>query len=214
MEYLEHGDLQRYLERPLAEAETRDIAFQVLEGLKHMHDNRFIHRDLKPGVGSPPAPKQSPRCSQLQNIMVVQRGPDWWVKIADFGISKRRHDLTTRQTARQGTLGFAAPEAIGVSSDGGDGPYSTAADLWSLGAVIFQALTNQSAFQNFAELAEYCFGTRKFPVNTLQTFTVSDLGQDFVTSLMLLKPKERPLADRALQHPWREATLSTTCISM
>jgi len=50
MEYLERGDLQRYLSRPLPEAEAREISCQVLEGLKHMHDNRFIHRDLKPGV--------------------------------------------------------------------------------------------------------------------------------------------------------------------
>jgi len=50
MEYLERGDLQRYLTCALPEAEAREISCQVLEGLNHMHDNRFIHRDLKPRV--------------------------------------------------------------------------------------------------------------------------------------------------------------------
>jgi calcium/calmodulin-dependent protein kinase I len=50
MEYIEHGDLQKYLSRPLPESEARQITGQVLEGLHFMHDNGFVHRDLKPGV--------------------------------------------------------------------------------------------------------------------------------------------------------------------
>lgn len=50
MEYFEKGDLQSYLVKPFPEAEVREVSFQVLEGLSYMHDNRFAHRDLKPGV--------------------------------------------------------------------------------------------------------------------------------------------------------------------
>lgn len=50
MEYFENGDLQKYLTQPLPETEAKTIASQVLEGLKFMHDNGFVHRDLKPGV--------------------------------------------------------------------------------------------------------------------------------------------------------------------
>lgn len=53
MEYLENGDLQRYLTRPLPELEARTITLQVLEGLKFMHENGYVHRDLKPGVSVP-----------------------------------------------------------------------------------------------------------------------------------------------------------------
>lgn len=55
MEYYEMGDLQRYLTRPLPEPEARRITFQVLEGLEFMHDNGFVHRDIKPGVRYPSA---------------------------------------------------------------------------------------------------------------------------------------------------------------
>ena len=50
--------------------------------------------------------------------MVVTKGPNWFVKIADFGISRRRHqDVTTLLTLKRGTLGFAAPEALDDESD-------------------------------------------------------------------------------------------------
>ncbi|KAL6412125.1 serine/threonine protein kinase [Ilyonectria robusta] len=48
MEYLQHGDLQKYLNRSFPEAQVKDIASQLVEGLGYMHDNGFTHRDLKP----------------------------------------------------------------------------------------------------------------------------------------------------------------------
>lgn len=53
MEYLDHGDLQRYLTQPLPEVESIQIISQILEGLHLMHENGFAHRDLKPGVSVP-----------------------------------------------------------------------------------------------------------------------------------------------------------------
>lgn len=50
MEYIEHGDLGSCLKMPLPEDEARDITFQVLEGLEHMHKSGYVHRDLKPDV--------------------------------------------------------------------------------------------------------------------------------------------------------------------
>lgn len=52
MEYLPHGDLEQYLSGtpPLLEEAAGDVVYQILEGLSYMHENRFAHRDLKPGV--------------------------------------------------------------------------------------------------------------------------------------------------------------------
>ena len=52
MEYCELGDLQGYLSRtsPLPETQAQEITYQMLEGIRYMHENEFAHRDLKPGV--------------------------------------------------------------------------------------------------------------------------------------------------------------------
>ena len=50
MEYVLHGDLHQYLGSPLPEKEGQNITFQILEGLRFMHDSGFVHRDLKPAV--------------------------------------------------------------------------------------------------------------------------------------------------------------------
>ena len=55
MEYLVDGDLHDHLleNPPLPEEEGQATVFQLIEGLKFMHENRFAHRDLKPAVGAP-----------------------------------------------------------------------------------------------------------------------------------------------------------------
>ena len=53
MEYMQNGDLQNYIKSKgqLSESETAVITIQVIEALQHMHRHKFVHRDLKPGVG-------------------------------------------------------------------------------------------------------------------------------------------------------------------
>ncbi|KAL3302215.1 calcium/calmodulin-dependent protein kinase type 1B [Colletotrichum asianum] len=148
MEYVPHGDLQRYLSSPIAEDEARIITRQLAEGLHHMHMNGFTHRDLKPG-----------------NILVVSRGPDWLVQISDFGISRRlRPDQSTLGTMRRGTLGFIAPEMLGFITDRSH-PY--AVDVWSLGTVIFRMVTEKLFMTDFGLLQKYVASELQFPLEGL-----------------------------------------------
>jgi serine/threonine protein kinase len=52
MEYLPSGDLERFRSDsgPFSELDTSRIAQQLVKGVRHMHENGFTHRDLKPGV--------------------------------------------------------------------------------------------------------------------------------------------------------------------
>ncbi|UPK98418.1 hypothetical protein LCI18_009353 [Fusarium solani-melongenae] len=190
MEYFELGDLQQYIDTPLQEDEGREITDQILEGLAFMHENGFIHRDLKPA-----------------NIMVVDKSPEWFVKIADFGISKRRHHDTSLLTMQRGTLGFAAPEVIGSTSDQS---YTYSADMWSLGAMVYRILTSQMAFDSIGDLFKFVHDDLEFPVGPLELCNISQRGREFVFMLMESRPGSRGSAVSARNHPWLIEPLTPT----
>jgi serine/threonine protein kinase len=138
--------------------------------------------------------------------MVVTPGPDWFIKITDFGISKRRQqDVTTLHTMQRGTFGFAAPEALGLTSDS---TYTFSVDMWSVGAVAYKLLTNNTAFQNLADLFQYINGALEFPIPQLDSHKVSQHAQCFIVALMNAEPKERLSVMSAGKHPWMSTVLS------
>lgn len=148
------------------------------------------------------------RLTQLQNIMVVTKGPNWFVKISDFGISRRRHqNVTTSLTLKRGTLGFAAPEALGIEPDV---TYSFSVDMWSLGAVAYRILTNASAFSYLSDMFRYASGMSEFPEEKLKFHNVSELGRNFIINLMQPVPEDRLSAAQAMLHPWFTTPLPPT----
>jgi serine/threonine protein kinase len=184
MEYLEHGDLLQHLVRPLPEEEARTLGSQVLEGLKFMHDNGFVHRDLKP-----------------QNILVVSPGPAWRVQISDFGISRRLEEGTT-VTMRQGTLGFMAPELQGFIR-AGSSPY--AVDMWSLGALLFFVLTKAIFMKDLHRLRDFsngAFAAADAETRVLRELGVSEQCSEFLRCLLAPSPDDRPSSEAASGNSW------------
>jgi WD40 repeat protein len=135
----------------------------------------------------------------------VCRGPDWWVKIADFGISKRATEGLTALRTITGTPAFTAPEVLGFiqSSDRPEeDAYTNAVDIWSLSVVTFLVLTGETLFKDQRRLGQYVTGSFKFPSHTLSAYQVSEKGCEFVRSLMAPKPEDRPGVKECLQHSW------------
>ncbi|KAF2801483.1 kinase-like protein [Mytilinidion resinicola] len=193
MEYFPFGDLDGYISSPLPELEVQQITFQILEGVAFMHENGFAHRDLKP-----------------TNILIKSRGPDWWVKIGDFGISKRAEEGLTALRTLNGTPGFLAPEMLvqlgllDMDNLAVSDRYTVAVDIWSLGEITFRALTGESPFP-IRRLGPYAKGKTTFPVEVLQSHNVSTDGCDFVKSLMAPLPRDRLTAKDAVAHDWLES---------
>ncbi|OKL64436.1 hypothetical protein UA08_00881 [Talaromyces atroroseus] len=184
MEYLDLGDLHTYLYRnpALPEHDAREVTYQILDGLNLMHENEFCHRDMKPS-----------------NILLKSCPPDdWWVKIADFGISKRTEEGLGLSTTVKGTLGYIAPEVYGFTERGS--PH--AVDIWAVGEIAFQMLTKKSSFKHIGILSKYVINPEIFPSQLLLDAPVTQLGVEFIVSLMNPNPDERVTAAEALQNEW------------
>ncbi|CAE7670596.1 MKK3 [Symbiodinium pilosum] len=114
LEYMDYGSLAD-VKRRVTEVPENLLALilmQILEGLKILHLNNVVHRDVK-----------------LGNILVNSRGS---VKVTDFGISKNLGDSFTVCDTFVGTATHMSPERV----NGKD--YSFAADIWSLGLCVYE----------------------------------------------------------------------------
>ncbi|HWA72667.1 MAG TPA: serine/threonine-protein kinase [Polyangiaceae bacterium] len=130
LEYLEGRDLRTLLESdgPLELERAVDYVLQTCEAMAEAHSLGVIHRDLKP-----------------ENLFLTEQ-PDGseLLKVLDFGISKRLAAEGRSYTLQGQSLGsphYMAPEQMS-SPDKVD----ARADVWSLGVVLFELLTNQVPF--------------------------------------------------------------------
>ncbi|KAK7428013.1 hypothetical protein QQZ08_005444 [Neonectria magnoliae] len=191
MEYLKHGDLQRYLAKPFPEPEARQVVLQVVEALDFMHGSDFVHRDLKPG-----------------NILVFQKGPAWWVKIGDFGISKRVEGSAALTTMEIGTRGYMAPEMLGIYPSGreegaGSGSAITLTiDMWAVGEIAHRKLTHKSAFKIEGDVWSYVKEGTSFPVHELKNIGASTHSIRFIQEAMAAASRNRLTAEEAMKHAW------------
>ncbi|KAK0622561.1 kinase-like domain-containing protein [Immersiella caudata] len=203
MEHLELGDLSRFMRRPFSEGEACHLLSQVVRGVAFMHARNFSHRDLKP-----------------QNILVRQSHPRWVVKIADFGISKRITDTTHLRT-ETGTRHYMAPEIMGIFTiedltvePPKDGAYSLVVDVWSLGVLAFQLLTNSLPFPTVRTLSSYVHLGMANPATILSPFQLSGPCIEFITSTLAPSPRLRPAASELDAHPWLRSGAHDTDIGM
>jgi serine/threonine-protein kinase len=121
MEVLEGSDLHDLMEaRPLRLAEKLEIIMQVCRGLTHAHEKGIVHRDIKPA-----------------NIFVTREGT---AKIMDFGVSRWMRQTQTQAGLVVGTAGYISPEQLRGK------PVDERADIFSLGVVLFEILTNEVLF--------------------------------------------------------------------
>jgi tetratricopeptide (TPR) repeat protein len=136
LEFVEGGTLsQRFAGQPQEPAYAARIVEAIARAIQHSHDNGILHRDLKPG-----------------NVLLSGNGEP---KVTDFGLAKTftpaSPDVSTvtqaggltRTGEVLGTPAYMPPEqASGITSQLGP-----TADVYSLGAILYEALTGRPPFQ-------------------------------------------------------------------
>ena len=137
----------------------------------------------------------------LQNVFVVSTGPRWWVKLGDFGVSKRvKNDSTSMHTSIE--TDYTAPEITGHLNMGDEAScYTSAVDMWSLGCLVHWLLTGELPLSR-RHLMLYCMEKIPFPQESLNAHQSSQLASDFVSKLMQPHPQSRLTASDALKHEW------------
>lgn len=102
-----------------------------------------------------------------------------------------------------GTMGYAAPEALGYY-DEGDGTitYTMSVDIWAVGTIALTLLLGREVFPRQGDLSRYVNGQRSLDFSRAQGDDLSDTCQDFVKKMLAPDPVARPTVISALAHPW------------
>jgi serine/threonine protein kinase len=184
--------------RFMSERKIKKIIFGLLKGLEYIHTKGYIHKDIKP-----------------ENLLII----DNKLKICDFG-------FCAKDEPREyiGTRVYRAPECLLRLTD----IYSSALDIWSVGVILLELLTNKVMFDgdnesvviskivNFFGLEElttwnegYYLLKRKGYIRGLyRDSQLSNLVHnspeafDLLTKLLRLDPLNRLTAREALSHPY------------
>jgi len=126
-------DLKEYLDtlkknnRLIDPELAKSYMFQMMCALCFCHSRRVIHRDLKP-----------------QNLLIDVSGN---IKLADFGLARAFSIPVRVYTHEVVTMWYRAPEILL-----GQKKYSTPVDIWSIGAIFAEMMTNKPLFPGDSEI--------------------------------------------------------------
>ncbi|XWS60303.1 hypothetical protein CRYUN_Cryun07bG0024500 [Craigia yunnanensis] len=213
MEYMEHdfNGLMESMKRPFSTSDVKCLMLQLLQGVKYLHDNWVLHRDLK-----------------TSNLLLNNQGE---LKICDFGMARQYGSPLKPYTTKVVTQWYRAPELLL-----GAKKYSTALDMWSVGCIMAELLAKEPLFKGTSEIDQlskifdtlgtpsekiwtgiselpgakanyskqsYNLLRRKFPAASFRGSSVlSDAGFDLLNRLLTYDPEKRITADDALDHDW------------
>lgn len=196
--------------KPFTESKVRNIMFQTMQALHHVHKHGYFHRDMKP-----------------ENLLVS--APDArepLVKLADFGLAR---EIRARPpfTDYVSTRWYRAPEVLLRNS-----VYNSPLDIWACGGIMAELYNLRPLFPGSSEsdqLYKICsvLGTPsqtewpegaklaaqigyRFPTFTptsLETLipTAGTAGIQIMTAMMAWDPNRRLSTAKTLQHPYFEA---------
>jgi hypothetical protein len=181
LEYLPGKSLANLVDSlgPLSETLVKIYLRDVLAGLKYLHENHVVHRDIKGA-----------------NLLLDSDGS---VRVADFGCSAQMDNTYSHSdilTSLKGSLPWMAPEVIKQTGHG------RKADIWSLGCVTIELLSGKPPWQDFENQLQAIM--RVGLSNDIPDIPegISAEAADFILKCVQRNPKQRPSASELLTHPF------------
>jgi serine/threonine protein kinase len=180
------GTLEREPRNRLPEVQALPLFKQIFQGVRFLHTNGIAHRDLS-----------------LENVLLSHNnngggaGAFGTPKICDFGLSTDS-DQTCRE--RVGKNYYMAPEVVA-----GDAYNPRAADMWSLGIILFVMLTGSPLTPLASEKEEAFVALKEFGIERIvETWHMSDLvsraTMDLLVGLLQIDPFARFTAEDVVVH--------------
>ncbi|XP_063808009.1 serine/threonine-protein kinase Nek5 isoform X2 [Pseudophryne corroboree] len=185
MEYCDCGDLMNRIgkQRGVLFDEDQILSWfvQISLGLKHIHDRKVLHRDIK-----------------AQNIFLTSNGT--LVKLGDFGIARMLNNTMELARTCVGTPYYLSPEICE------NRPYNNKTDVWSLGCVLYELCTLKHPFEggNLRQLVlKICRGHYE-PVSTRYSYDLRIL----ISQLFKISTRDRPSINSILKKPFLEKRIN------
>ncbi|KAG0330388.1 negative regulator of the PHO system [Dissophora globulifera] len=204
-EYMDQ-DLKRYMDQhgnrgALGPIVIKAFMYQLLKGVAFCHENRVLHRDLKP-----------------QNLLINRKGE---LKLGDFGLARAFGIPVNTFSNEVVTLWYRAPDVLLGSKT-----YSTSIDIWSAGCImaemylgrpLFAGSNNQDELMKIfkvmgtpteetwpgvSKLSEYRKDFPYYPPKPLSSVVpmIDTFGMDLLMQMLIYQPQRRITAKDALNH--------------
>ena len=176
-EYADGGDLSEKIKEqnktPFKESDILDYFTQICLALKHIHEKKIIHRDLKSG-----------------NVFLMKSG---LVKLGDFGIAKTFKNTMDKAKTMVGTPYYLSPEIIQGKL------YDNKSDIWSLGVLLYEMMTFKMPFEanTLPMLSMKIMRGNYTPPSSMYT---KDL-REIVSKCLMVDPSRRPSIREILKMP-------------
>ncbi|XP_035403940.1 serine/threonine-protein kinase Nek1 isoform X8 [Cygnus atratus] len=175
MDYCEGGDLFKKINAQkgilFSEDQILDWFVQICLALKHIHDRKILHRDIK-----------------SQNIFLTKDGT---IQLGDFGIARVLNSTVELARTCIGTPYYLSPEICQ------NRPYNNKSDIWALGCVLYEMCTLKHAFEagNMKNLVLKIISGSFPPVSMHYSYDLRNL----LSQLFKRNPKDRPSVNSILE---------------